>query len=211
MIEKIAVMLINILLEDGRIEEKDKEIYVYSMQVLVEKVISVIAIFIFAFIWNVVLETVLFLVSFSMVRKHAGGYHAKSFRGCLIGSLGIYAIYTKYVYFFVEKYIYMNFILLVLMVVVLLIIGGVNHPNMDWSEEEYRENKKITRIVAITEMVCISVLFYFGMGKSYILYMSFGIMLSAVLLALGKIIKQEVSEDEEGKQKNDALYSGENG
>ena len=92
-----------------------------------------------------------------------------------------------------------------------MIIGGVNHPNMDWSEEEYRENKRITRIVAITEMVCISVLFYFGMGKSYILYMSFGIMLSAVLLALGKIIKQEVSEDEEGKQKNDALYFRENG
>ena len=47
MIEKIAVILINILLEDGRIEEKNKEIYFYTMQVLVEKVISVVFIFIF--------------------------------------------------------------------------------------------------------------------------------------------------------------------
>lgn len=187
MIDRIVTKLIDELLSNELIEEKDKEAYIYSLQVLVEKVISMIVIFFLALIWDIVLETLLFFISFSMIRKHAGGYHAESFRGCLIGSLGIYTIYTKYVYLIIGRYMYLNLLMLVLMTVFIFIVGGVNHPNMDWSTEEYRENKKITRIVVVIETVCIIGLFHFGMGKSYILYMSFGVMLSAVLLALAKI------------------------
>lgn len=42
------------------------------------------------------------------------------------------------------------------------------------------------------EMLVIIVLAYLGMAEKYILFMSFGIILCAILLTLGKIIGQEV-------------------
>ena len=63
---------------------------------------------------------------------------------------------------------------------------------MDWSEKEYRESKMLTRIVATIEISCILIFMILGMEEKYILFMSFGLVLSAVLLALGKITCQEV-------------------
>ena len=75
MIEKMITSLINTLFINELITEKDKEWYHYYLQVLLEKVISVTAIFLIAFIWDIALETLLFLICFSMIRKHTGGYH----------------------------------------------------------------------------------------------------------------------------------------
>ncbi len=194
MMEQIVTNLINRLLLYELITEKDKYLYHYSLQILMEKAISSIVIFFLAFIWNIVLETLLFLVCFSTIRKHTGGYHSKNFSTCLLGSISIYIVYTKYIYLILAKNMHINLILLLFATFITLIIGAINHPNMDWNKKEYRDSKKISRIIVITETICIIGLFYLGMKKSYILYMSFGLMLSAILLVLGKITKQEVLE-----------------
>ena len=96
------------------------------------------------------------------------------------------------------------------MAVIIFIIGAINHPNMDWSEKEHEDTKKIARIIVVIETVCIIGFCYLGMAKSYILYMSFGLMLSAVLLVLGKLMKQEVKKDEKESKESDAFCFGKN-
>ena len=79
--------------------------------------------------------------------------------------------------------------------VLIFIIGAVNHPNMDWNKEEYNASKMIARVVVLSEVCSITVLYLLGMAESYVLFMSFGLILSAFLLALGKITKQEVKSE----------------
>ena len=54
-------------------------------------------------------------------------------------------------------------------------------------------SRNIARVVAIIEVNCIILLFVLGVSYSYILFMSFGLTLSAIMLLLAKIIRQDVS------------------
>lgn len=192
MTEYISDWLTDSLFSNGFIKEGDREIYHYSIQVMIEKIIGFSTIFFLAFLWEKLLETIMFVFCFSYIRKYSGGFHSRSFAGCYIGTITIYVAYVKFLYLILLRNISINSFLLVTSVVIILAIGAVNHPNMDWSEKEYRESKMLTRIVATIEISCILIFMILGMEEKYILFMSFGLVLSAVLLALGKITCQEV-------------------
>lgn len=196
MTEHIADLLTEHMFADGLIEYNDKKIYHYAIQVLFEKIIGFSTIFLFSIIWDVFLETALFLVCFSCLRRHTGGFHSKSYTGCFVGTTGIYIIYVKLLYPIFLKCMNINMIMFYIAGLLILLIGAVNHPNMEWSKKEYENNKASARIAAIVELFIITFFSYLGMEKDYILFMSFGMILCAFLLALGKITKQEVKTNE---------------
>lgn len=66
------------------------------------------------------------------------------------------------------------------------------HTEAPFNRKEYENSQRIARIIAVIECGSILIFFFGKIETSYILYMSFGIILSAILLALGKIIGQEV-------------------
>lgn len=76
-----------------------------------------------------------------------------------------------------------------------LVIGAVNHPNMDWNKKEHDDSKYIARVTAFIEFISIAFLSYLKFEDSYILFMSFGLILSAFLLLMGKLFGQEVKEE----------------
>ena len=193
--ELMANMLTERLLINGLIRSYDKEIYHYSIQVLIEKIVGFLAILMISVKCEVLLETVLFVFCFSCIRGHTGGFHAKSFWGCFIGAIGIYIAYIKCFYPFLLRNMDINMLMLLIAGVLIFIIGAVNHPNMDWNKEEYNASKMIARVVVLSEVCSITVLYLLGMAESYVLFMSFGLILSAFLLALGKITKQEVKSE----------------
>lgn len=196
MTERIANVLTEHMFADGLIECGDKEIYHYAIQVLIEKIIGFSTIFLFSIMWGVFLETVFFLLCFSCLRKYTGGFHSESYAGCFVGTTGIYIIYVKLLYPIFLKYMNINMTAFYIAGLLILLIGAVNHPNMEWSKKEYENCKALARIAVIVELFIITSFLYLGMEKDYILFMSFGMILCAFLLALGKITKQEVKTNE---------------
>lgn len=98
-------------------------------------------------------ETILFFC-FSAIRKHAGGFHAETFRACLFGTVGIYILYAK-VISLLARHMDINIALTFVALIVILVIGAVNHPNMGWSKKEHDNSKYITRVTAFIEFVSI--------------------------------------------------------
>ena len=192
MTEYIAKILTEKMFTYGLIIQSDKETYHYHIQVLIEKSMGFSIIIMLSFFWQVILETMMFLFCFSAIRRHAGGYHAKSFWGCFMGTISIYCIYVKILFPIFRDNINLNMILFLLAAILVIIIGAVNHPNMEWSIKEYEDSKMITRIIVVVEVSCITVFYFLDMESNYSVFMSFGLILSAFLLALGKIVGQEV-------------------
>lgn len=192
MVEYIVDILTKSLLANGLIKENEKNIYFYSIQVLIEKIIGFSAIFLIAFLQRCLLETVLFILCFSKLRKCTGGFHASKFSGCFAGTIGIYIVYLKFIFPLLLKNIEVNMIMLIASGMVIFILGAVNHPNMDWNKKEYEENKILARMTVLLELMVIVALTYLRAEEKYILFMSFGVILCAILLTLGKIIGQEV-------------------
>lgn len=192
MTSHLADILTGRLMKFGLINESDRDDYNYSIQVIIEKILGYSVIFIMAICFNLFLETVLFVLFFSNIRKRTGGFHANSFLGCFIATPTSYLVYVFLVYPFLLKNIHVNIVILFISLIIVLIFGAVNHPNMHWNIQEYEMSKKSARAAVLIEVSCIIALIFLGMSYSYILFMSYGVILSAFLLLLAKLIEQEV-------------------
>lgn len=194
MTEQIADKVTNRLIEYQLIEAKQKELYHYMIQIQLEKMIGIIPILILSIIFKEILPTVVFLYFFFSIRKRSGGFHLNSFGGCFIGTTAVYLFYVLVLNPFLLQHLCVNYVVLGFAVIGVLLLGAVNHPNMEWDEAEYRASKCYSRMIVIVEALCISIFAIVQADIRYTLFMSYGVILSATLLVLGKLIKQEVDK-----------------
>lgn len=134
MTEWVADKLTNRLIEYQLIDKTKREIYHYTIQVQVEKIIGMSAILILGLIFQVFFQTVLFLIFFFCIRKRSGGFHMNSFTGCFLGTIGVYVLYVVILYPVLLCFPVVNYVALIFGLSVILLIGAVNHPNMEWNE-----------------------------------------------------------------------------
>ena len=175
MTKKVADYLTNNMCLEGVIIEHDKSVYSYFIQIIIERTIGFLTIYIIALFQSCLFETVIFTLSFSELRKYTGGYHANSF-----------------IYLFLFKYAQINVIAVVISSIVIFIVGVVNHPKMALNKKEYSQNKKHARIAVFCELLVILIFYLMGIAKKYVIFLSFGMILCAALIILAKITGQEV-------------------
>ena len=73
-IEKLA----NSLIEQEHCSLENKEILVYGLSSAVELGLNIFSTIIVGAMFGMTIEGIIFLVSFSLLRTYAGGYHARS-------------------------------------------------------------------------------------------------------------------------------------
>lgn len=188
----ISDRLATYLCEYGLITIDEKSEYKYFSQVLIEKIIGFGAIILLAACNHLLLQTVFFLLFFSEIRKYSGGFHARNFFECLVISLVVYLGYVKFVFHFLLNKSWLNTCLLIVAVFIIFTIGAVNHPNMHWDKKEYIISKNTARMTCMIEIGIIIAFWLIGISYDFILFMSFGLILSALMLLIAKLIRQEV-------------------
>lgn len=196
--EKAATRFVDKLIMDNYLLSENRDMYIYVFQKKVEQILGISVLIILGVAFHVLPETIAFYIAFSMIRKHAGGFHCNTSFGCFCSSAGIYAIFVLWLYPIWVSHTWMMYSMLILSVIVLLAIGAVNHPNMAWNKEEYLASKKKTRMNTILCGSVILILYMISGPVNYIAFMSFSIVLSAILVSIAKIIRMEVQESEKG-------------
>ncbi|MCM1416627.1 MAG: accessory gene regulator B family protein [bacterium] len=191
MVEEIVSDLVNQMEEKKMIEESDIEYYEYALLIMAERVIAVGTMLIISIIFKQFLPTVAFLIFFLSLRKRTGGYHADKFWQCYLLTIMTYIGVVQAASVLSEKP-HIMYSLLFLAVVAVEVIGAVNHPNIDFDENELRETKRAARLLVLIETGVIAVLAVFKMSQLYVSYMSIAIILCSILMCLAKMIKQEV-------------------
>lgn len=193
MIERFAEGIADRLVQADYIETTQKESYIYAMVMSAEQWISTIVLIILGACFHVVIPTLLFLVSLFAIRKRSGGFHANSYGVCFMVSVLTYMCFVLWLYPYMALHMEITYIALAVSVIVLEGIGAVNHPNMDWNREEYDASKRAARWTVAIEGLIICILTFLDANSTVIVFMAYAVILSAFLLLLAKIIKQEVS------------------
>lgn len=188
----LANILTEKLLKYSLIDSDIRENYEYAIQVHLEQIIGFSILLFISILCGFFCETIAFIIFFTYVRRYSGGFHVRSFYGCVFCSVVTYLVYVKCLYLFLLRNMRMNMILVTISALIILFVGAVNHPNMHWNIREYNITKNCARVVAMMELGCIILLLLLGVSYSYILFMSFGLTLSAIMLLLAKILRQEV-------------------
>lgn len=191
MVEKIAIRIVGRLKEESLISSSDEEYYEYAVITMIERYITIMTMLLLGMAYRQFIPTVCFLCFFLSLRKRTGGYHADKFWKCYLGTAITYIAVVEITKILSEKPIIM-YGLLFCSVVLIEIIGTVNHPNMDMNVYELQEAKKAARLVVLLEIMVIISFVFLGFEGVYVSYMSVAIILCAALLCFAKIIKQEV-------------------
>lgn len=191
MVEKAVLKLVNRMEKENIIEKADREYYEYALLTMTEQLIAAASMLMVGMIFRQSVPTVIFLIFFLSLRKRTGGYHADKFWQCYLLTVITYIGVIQAAFVLVEKP-FMMYGILVWAVLVIEMIGTVNHPNMDMDQHELQETKKAARLLALIEAGVIAVSAVLEINRLYVCYMSIAMILCSALMCLAKILKQEV-------------------
>jgi len=191
MVEKMVMKLVTQMEERKIIEKSSRDYYEYVLITLAEHIIAVGTMLIIGMLFNQFIATIIFLVFFLSLRKRTGGYHADKFWQCYLVTVIIYISIIQAATVLSETPIAV-YVMLSLAVLVIGVIGTVNHPNMDMDKDELQEAKKAARLCVLMEASVIVALIALKINELYVSYMSLAVILCASLLCVAKIMKQEV-------------------
>ena len=190
--ERAAKRLVGAMISHGIIDPLMREQYVYSLEMIAEKIVSVIMVLITGICMGKLFQAVVFAAFFLALRTYTGGYHAGKFIVCFIESTGMMLMVLCFGDLLIP-YAGAVIILLIISIIVIMINGTVNHPNMNYDYSELKEASKGARYVLLIEVFIIAALGLIGASGSYLVYMSLGVILCAISLLIAKIMKQEVA------------------
>lgn len=140
--KKLSTILANYIMKKGLVQKEDYEIYQYGFETFLELFINVICSILIAVILDLKLECIIFFLFFIPLRSYSGGLHMEHYITCLFLSCGTLIGVLLLVKYYTLQPI-LSFLLLLPAIIIVKVIGPVNHPNrtVDAEENEYFQKK----------------------------------------------------------------------
>lgn len=193
---------VDFLIRSHALEEKYREDSIYGLTLVFEKLIVSTVLFMLSLLLGKFWEGVLFTVCFLMLRQATGGFHAKSFPGCFIGSIATVVLTLEVFLPLLAKYKIIFGLICIISIFCILLFAPVNHPDLMLTLEEQRKYRNWSRGILFMEIGAAGIGIIFKMKwQQYILM---AIIICAVFIVIAKLIRQEVRTDEnkENRQSN---------
>lgn len=184
MFTKQMESLTDVMIEKEISKMEDKDVIVYGLSTGIELVFNIITTIILGLLFGLVLESFVFLVSFSFLRIYAGRYHCEKALNCYLISSGVVALVLALVKFIPQKYLFIiGVILLLLAVSTILKYAPVGSAHRDLDEEElvYFRKKMLQSLL----VECLIITFLWAVRMRLL---AFPIILGFVLIGIGVFI-----------------------
>jgi len=163
----------------------DKEIYSYGFKQGILLLLNAITVIVVGLIFNMVWQTIIFMVAYSFIRGYAGGYHAKTPFICYLFSIVMIIV----VLWLIKSIPWNGFICFIIVLVSSILIfklAPVEDSNKPLDQKEKVIFKKQVNTNLSILIGCI--LFFWLIGGDQIsIIIAVGIFMVAIMLAFGKI------------------------
>ena len=190
MISKLAKNIAHFFVIQNITEESKEVIYAYGMELLISDVLNTIIVLLIALISHTLPAVVVFIAVFMGLRQFVGGYHANSHLSCMFTLVMVMLVFSYGICNVSEQIasiFSIGFITIALPVI--FCIAPVPHPNKLMSEEKGVKLRKRSIILAVFLSAAVIALLVFQYQKIS-LYVSSGILLSAIMALLGHFLNR---------------------
>ena len=188
MIKLISSKVARILCEDEK-HTDNYELYEYAIYIILSSAFHMATVIVLGLVFNLLTESLVFYLSFIVIRKFAGGYHAKTPVRCYLFSFAsniIILCLVKWLSSINTLFIFIFIIFELLCVVLILLISPLDTENNPLTGQEKKMYRMLTSIITILIFIISSLCFFKGyrnIGSSMIC----GVVMSALVLLLRKI------------------------
>lgn len=195
MINNISEFIAQKWVDKNIISKEDYELYHYGWFVVLSDLWLFAFTLILGVIFNIILSSVVFFVTFFLIRRFAGGYHAKTELHCQIISLSflfLSVVAIKYLFFNIgNSYL---FIIDLICVVVLPLISPAGTPQKPLSLNERKQFKKITGCISIVSFLVNCILLHFNV-KFVAVAIICAFVLETILVIFGRLLNHRLVEN----------------
>ena len=177
--------LTNYILIKGVIKKNDFEIYQYGFQRFLELSINIICSIIIAVLLDMEFECIVFFLFFIPLRSYSGGFHMEHYLSCLfLSCLSLTGILCIVKYFSLVPLF--SCLMYFISLMVIKIIGSVDHPNRYVNEDDNLYFNKRTNIILLISFI-IFIFFLLANNTRYLLLEALVFTLTSISLLIGKI------------------------
>ena len=185
MLKEFSNKITKKLVDINVIEEADSELYEYGFWQGGVLFFNFLTVVLLGILFNILLESIIFLIFYGVLRTIAGGYHARTQHVCYILSVLLMIVVLTILKTFPWNII-LCCILTVLSISVIFILAPVQDENKLLDEIEKKFFKKLSRIISLLYGFIIFLLFLFNKNElAYCVVISLFIL--TIMLVLGKI------------------------
>lgn len=150
---KWATQICKKLLREGIISSEQEEIYVYGFELILSFLISTTIIFAIGVILEQIVNTLVFLLLFILIRRCTGGFHAKTYLQCKLYTIGFYlTVILLSVYTAIPLWSFS--LLAVIGGTIILWIGPIENPNKPLTLQERYKSKWIGLCLFELTVIC---------------------------------------------------------
>ena len=191
--DKLLNHIMAFLHQNDEIDEEQAEIIRYGLELVLLKVIFLIATLIIGILMKSFWECLTFMILFMLLRSYAGGYHAQTRMQCFIQSMLTVAIVISALKF-MNIYIALTlFIIALISLPFIWLLSPVDTENKRLEEDERLTFKRKTRIVLIVQIIA-AIIFWF-IGWKMIAYTAMLSFIDVALLVVTEHIKNKRTGD----------------
>lgn len=143
---------VDFLIQHEVLDKTYREASVYGLTLLFEKILTYLLLLGMAFALGKPVEGLVFAVCFVSLRQTTGGFHAKTFQGCLVGSVISFYLTVELMTVWLQSYPLIAGSLLLIAIICVLIWAPVNHPNLLLAKDEIEKIRLWSRVVLLIEV-----------------------------------------------------------
>lgn len=161
MLEILSRHITQWLIKKKVILEDDSEVYEYGLFQLIMNVIDICTIFLLAICFQEIFSVICFVVSFALLRKYAGGYHANTVLRCYLVTTIATVLAILWIKFVVVPFIVILGIWVVSGITIVL-LAPVSNRNKILDDVEYVVYRK--KALSIWGVECVIMLLFKFIG-----------------------------------------------
>lgn len=186
MLSKLCDKIVSNLYQGGLIKRDDVEVYRFGIEATLIKLIHYLSILFVGIMFNMVIQTLLFIANFCFLREFAGGYHAKTKVRCFAISLFMITFALSIVKMYpIKGMCEISIFTYVLSFLIIFFMSPVENINKPLDHSEIKRYRKISRIILLIEAtISLSIVnVYF----QYFLIVNMAFVYASCLLIMGQI------------------------
>ncbi len=179
---RISGKIISLLCENNILERDKQELYTYALEILLQSILHFSTAIIIGCIFGMALESFLMFLSFSLVRRFAGGLHAKTPLHCYLTSIAAILSMLFLIWIFTKwENDVAYYVTLSVSNITIWIASPIESSNKTLSYKEKKVFKGVS--IALSSIITVlAVMIYEFVAVNVGVSLSFGLVLTALVL-----------------------------
>ena len=173
----------------------DEEVVKYVLEIIFTKVLFAIIIVSIGILTKCFLESIIYTITFSLLRQYGGGYHAETKQKCFVLSvlMLICAIFITKKAQSCDVFIILEAVITFLSVIYIITIAPIDTPNKRLDADELRIYGKRTGITVCILVIILGICLYIKAYRFSTAIM-IGIIMEAYLMLKGQINNKRIEK-----------------